>query len=64
MIVIIFLISLIASYFLVSRISRPLKRLAAYAKEIPLQDFTDHDAGRIDRHQGQKDQEQVPDRPQ
>ena len=46
-IMIIFLISLIAAYFLMSRISRPLKRLAAYAKEIPLQDFTDHNVGII-----------------
>ena len=46
-ILIIFLISLIAAYFLVSRISRPLKRLAAYAKEIPLQDFTSDGAGII-----------------
>jgi len=46
-ILIIFLISLIAAYFLMSRISRPLKRLAAYAKEIPLQDFTSDSAGII-----------------
>ena len=36
----IFLGSLVAAYFLMSRVSRPLKKLAVYAKEIPLQDFT------------------------
>ena len=43
----IFLVSLIAVYFLMSRVSRPLKRLATYAKEIPLQDFTGEGAGII-----------------
>ena len=46
-IMIIFLISLIAVYFLMSRVSRPLKRLATYAREIPLQDFTSDGAGII-----------------
>ena len=46
-IVFIFLISLLAAYFLMSRISRPLKRLATYAREIPLQDFTDHNSGSV-----------------
>jgi len=39
-IVTIFIGSLIAAYILMSKISRPLKKLAEYAKEIPLQDFT------------------------
>lgn len=42
-IALIFLASLIAAFFLVSRISRPLNILAKYAKEIPLQDFTNID---------------------
>ena len=37
----IFLGSLIAAYFLLSRISRPLNLLAAYAKELPSHNFTD-----------------------
>ena len=36
----IFLVSLIAAFFLVSRISRPLNELAQYAKDLPSQDFT------------------------
>ena len=36
----IFLISLVGVFFLVSRISRPLKTLTAYVKDIPATDFT------------------------
>jgi signal transduction histidine kinase len=36
----IFLMSLVTAYFFVSRLSRPLKLLASYAKDIPLIDFT------------------------
>jgi signal transduction histidine kinase len=36
----IFLLSLLTAYFFVSRLSRPLKLLASYAKDIPSIDFT------------------------
>ena len=36
----IFLVSLVTAYFFVSRMSRPLKLLASYAKDIPTIDFT------------------------
>ena len=36
----IFLMSIVAAYFFVSKISDPLKRLSLYAKKIPLIDFT------------------------
>jgi signal transduction histidine kinase len=39
-IILIFLFSLIAAYFLVSKISRPLRTLAAHAKDIAKIDFT------------------------
>ena len=39
-IALIFLGSLISAYFLVTKISRPLKILTAYAKELPSHDFT------------------------
>ncbi|MFH0996516.1 MAG: SpoIIE family protein phosphatase [Pseudomonadota bacterium] len=39
-IAVIFAISLIAAIFMVASLSRPLNLLAAYAKELPLQDFT------------------------
>lgn len=39
-IAIIFVVSLIAAIFMVASLSRPLNLLTAYAKELPLQDFT------------------------
>ncbi len=41
----IFLGSVIAAFFLVSRISRPLRILASYAKELPSHDFTQSQRG-------------------
>ncbi len=40
----VFVFSLIAAFILVDRISRPLARLAGYARELPYQDFTQAEA--------------------
>ncbi|MGI9333018.1 MAG: cache domain-containing protein [Gammaproteobacteria bacterium] len=40
----IFLLSLVAAYFLVTRISRPLDKLTAYVRDLSAHDFTQEDA--------------------